>query len=184
MLTLESLNADKTLYVFLTVQFAERVLPIWEAEYPKDMRPREAIEAAKAWLSNPSEGVAPAAHAANAACADAACADAASYAAAAYYAASAAASAASAASNAAYAAHAADAAFYAAAHAAAHAANAADALRVDEESLIHEVMLENLDWILHYKIENGKSFAEPELILDYLSEEQRQSFLFNLEVLR
>ena len=66
---------------------------------------------------------------------------------------------------------------------AAHAAAAAYAAAApaDYASLIHEVILENLDWILQYKIEKGQSFAQPELILDYLTEEQKQSFLFNLD---
>ena len=61
------------------------------------------------------------------------------------------------------------------------AASAARALETDVEALIHEVILENLDWILQYKIESGQSFAQPELIFDYLTEEQKQSFLFNLD---
>jgi len=165
MLTLNSLNADKHLKVLLAIGFAEKALPVWEREYPEDMRPREAIEAAKEWLSNPSEETA--AHAAEAAA----------------HAAYAAAHAAARAADAAYAAaHAA----YAAAHAAgaaAGAAAAAEALRADEESLIHEVILESLEWILQYKIQNEQSFAEPEIILNYLDEEQKPTFLFNLDVL-
>jgi hypothetical protein len=159
MLTLESLNLDKPLSVSLAIEFAEKVLPIWEREYPKDMRPRKAIEAAKEWLKNPSTSARTAATAVNAA----------------YAAASASASA--------YAA-AADAAVYAAASgsAAANAAYAAaDALEADRKSLIHEVILENLGWILQYKIENGQNFAQPELILSCLTEEQKQRFLFNLD---
>jgi len=157
MLTLESLNPDKPLSVFLAIGFSEKALPVWEKEYPKDMRPRKAIEAAKEWLSNPSAAAAAAARAAYAA---------------AYAAASAAAN------DAAYAAYAAARAASAAAYAAVYAARA---LKADKESLIHEVILENLDWILQYKIENGQSFGDPELIFDYLTEEQKQRFLFNLD---
>jgi len=168
MLTLDSLNADKFIFVFLAIHFAEKTLPIWEEEYPEDMRPREAIKAAKAWLSNPGEETAAAARSA-ALAAGRAAADAAR--------------AAYAAANADYAARAA--AAYAAANAAHAVANAAyyaaRALNADKESLIHEVILENLDWILQYKIENGQSFAEPELIFDLLNEEQKQSFLFSLD---
>ena len=54
--------------VSLAVEAAELVLPIFEREYPKDGRPRKAIEAAKAWLKNPSDKTADAAaHAAHAA---------------------------------------------------------------------------------------------------------------------
>ena len=66
---------------------------------------------------------------------------------------------------------------------AAHAAVAAYAAAApaDYASLIHEVILESLGYILQYKIENGQGFAQPELIFDYLTEEQKQSFLFNLD---
>ena len=153
MLTLDSLNADKFIFVFLAIHFAEKTLPIWEEEYPEDMRPREAIKAAKAWLSNPGEETAAAAR-------------------------SAALAAGRAAADAARAAYAAANAAHAVANAAYYAARA---LNADKESLIHEVILENLDWILQYKIENGQSFAEPELIFDLLNEEQKQSFLFSLD---
>jgi hypothetical protein len=101
---------------------AEQVIDIYERKYPDDKRPRNAIEAAKAYLKNPSKKTkAYAAYAADAA-------DAAAYAAAAAaaYAAYAAADAAYAA-YAAYAADAADAATYATyADAAADAADDAD----------------------------------------------------------
>ena len=124
MLTLDSLNADKFISVFLAIGFAEKAIPVWEQKYPEDMRPRRAIEAAKEWLSNPSS----------------------------------------------------------AANAAANAAEAAAyTLGADKEIFVHEVILENLDWILQYKFENGQSFAQPELIFDHLTEEQKQRFLFNLD---
>jgi len=34
---------------------AELVLPLWEKEFPEDKRPHEAINAAKAWINDPSE---------------------------------------------------------------------------------------------------------------------------------
>ena len=160
MLTLKSLNADRFISVSLAIGFAERAIPIWEGKYPEDMRPRKAIEVAKEWLKNPSAAAYPAAHA------DA-------YTAAHY-------AAVDSASSAAYAASSALAAIYSnPSDVAAHAA--ADALEVDEKNLIHEVILENLDWILQYKIEIGQSFNQPELILNHLTEEQKQSFLFNLD---
>ena len=149
MLTLDSLNSDKPISAFLAIGFAEKALPIWEAEYPEDMRPRRAIEAAKEWLKNPSDTDTDTA---------------------ANTAASAAARSANAVAYAAYAAYA--------------AAYAANALGVDKETLIHEVILESLDWILKYKIENGQSFAQPELILGIINKEQADKFLFNLEALR
>jgi predicted lipid-binding transport protein (Tim44 family) len=88
------------------------VLPIFEKAYPKDDRPRKAIEAARAYALNPSKETAYAAHAA-ARAADVA------------YAAAPAAAAANAAANAAYAA--ADAAAYAATAAAYADYAAADA---------------------------------------------------------
>ena len=165
MLTPKSLKPDKFISVFLAVQFAERALPIWEREYPKDMRPRKAIEAAKEWLKNPSGEYS----AAEAVIAQAA------HEAATHYATV------DSASSAAYAASSALAAIYSNAYVAWAANAAADALEVYEKSLIHEVILENIDWILQYKIENEQSFAQPELILNYLTEEQKQSFLFNLD---
>jgi len=37
------------------VHAAEIVLPIWEKEFPEDKKPHEAINAAKAWINDPSE---------------------------------------------------------------------------------------------------------------------------------
>ena len=104
---------------------ASHVLKIYERQYPKDDRPRKALDAVKRWLKNPtgenshaSLGAAhTAAHAAAAYAADAAHA--------AYAAADAADAAADTAYAAAHAAYAADAAVYTAAHAA-YAAYAAD----------------------------------------------------------
>ena len=107
MCVIETLKWQKRDSVALAIYAAELCIGKFEEKYPDDKRPRQAIEAAKHWLVNPSST-------ANAA------ADAAAYAA---YAANAAA-------NAAYAAYAADAAAYAAyaaANAAANAANAANA---------------------------------------------------------
>ena len=125
-------NPDKRICVQMAVEFAEKVLPIYEVKYPDDDRPRKAIQAARDWLSNP------AAYAVYAAYADAvyaAYADAvyAAYAAAAYAADAAdaaayAAAAAAYAADAVYAAAAADAAYAAAA---AYAAYAADAVYAD-----------------------------------------------------
>ena len=165
MLTSKSLNPDKPLSVFLAIGFAEKALPIWEREYPEDMRPRKAIEAAKEWLKNPS-GEYSAAHAVISHAA---------YEAATHYATV------DSASSAAYAASSALAAIYSNAYVAWAADSTSKALEADKEALIHEVILENLDWIMQYKIEKGQSFAQPELIFDYLTEEQKQSFLFNLD---
>src|ERR1035437_715584 len=41
--------------VKLAIYAAELVIDIYEKEYPKDKRPREAIEAAKKWLKEPTE---------------------------------------------------------------------------------------------------------------------------------
>jgi hypothetical protein len=103
---------------------AEQVIGIFEAKYPDDKRPRQAIDAAKAYLKNPTEKNKVAAHVAYAAHAayEAACAaydaahDAADAAACAAY------DAAGAAAHAAYAAYEAACAAYDAACAAAHAA--------------------------------------------------------------
>jgi hypothetical protein len=67
MLTVKSLNPDKRLAVTIAVFFAEDALSFWEAEFPENMRPRKAIEAAKEWLANPCEETVDAANAAYAA---------------------------------------------------------------------------------------------------------------------
>jgi hypothetical protein len=114
---------DKTQNIKYAIFAAEQVIGIYEKDYPKDDRPRKAIEAAKDYLkkSNANAANAAAYAAANAA------ANAAAYAAA--NAAKAAAKAAANAAKAAYAANAANAAAYAAyaADAAAYAAYAAKA---------------------------------------------------------
>ena len=107
---------DYKQYVSYAVYAAELVLPIYEKKYPEDKRPRNAIEAAKKCIDNPSkENKKAAADAAYAAYAASYASYAASYA--------------SYAADAAYAAYAADAVAYDAADAAAayDAADAADA---------------------------------------------------------
>ena len=46
---------DKPQAVTLAIVCAERVLTIYEQRKPGDFRPRQAIEAAKAWVENPTE---------------------------------------------------------------------------------------------------------------------------------
>lgn len=46
---------DKELWVRLAVWSARRVLHLFEEKVPDDDRPRKAIEAAEAWLKEPSE---------------------------------------------------------------------------------------------------------------------------------
>ena len=58
--------------VSLAIFAAELVIDIYEKKYPKDDRPRKAIEAAKEWLKNPSAAAANAAKAAVYAAANAA----------------------------------------------------------------------------------------------------------------
>ena len=41
--------------IAFSIYAAEKVIGIFEKEYPKDDRPRKAIEAAKEWLKDPSE---------------------------------------------------------------------------------------------------------------------------------
>ena len=55
---------SKPVTVQFAIECAERVLPRFEAKCPNDVRPRKAIEAAKAWLHEPSAQNAVAAHAA------------------------------------------------------------------------------------------------------------------------
>jgi len=186
MITLDSLGADEPTCVFLAIRFAEKALPVWQKEYPKDMRPKKAIKAAKCWLNNPSDAAAKAVGPAALAASDASngCADWADANDASDAVALAASNAADAAAFAAWAAADAHAASYHAADAqeqALHAADAAcDALDVEPEQFIHKVILENFDWIIEYKIKNEQSFAEPQIIIDYLDESQVLTLLFNL----
>ena len=54
----------KPYWVRWAVECAERVISIWVAEYPNDLRPVQAIEAAKSWISTPTPAAADAARAA------------------------------------------------------------------------------------------------------------------------
>ena len=46
--------AEKMPYVKKAVASAKSVLSIFEREYPRDKRPRKAIEAAEDWVKNPT----------------------------------------------------------------------------------------------------------------------------------
>ena len=189
MLTVNDINPDQKLSVLIAVTSAKKVLPVYEAKYPGDLRPRKAIEAAEEYIRDPTATSADAAHAAaNAAYAAANAANAAAAAAAD----AAANAAAHAAANAAYAA--ANAAYAAAANAAANAAraaawvayanaNAARAAGIDKDVYIHNQLLELLPDILKYKLENQQSFGDAEKVLEYLTEDQVDSYLFNLDIL-
>lgn len=48
-------STKKQIRVQFSILCAERVLPIFEQRYPDDKRPRQAIEAAKEWMRNPTE---------------------------------------------------------------------------------------------------------------------------------
>ena len=173
MLTVKSLNPDKRLAVTIAVFFAEDVLPVWEAEFSEDMRPRKAIEAAKEWLANPCEETVDASRAAAVA--------------AAYAASRAAHAAAHAATHAAYAAtHAANAA---AAHAvnavyAANAATHAAATSAQCSLYTHNKLAQLLPHLFEYKIYTKTSFKDPGQVFDLLSKQNQQRFLFNLDCLR
>ena len=41
--------------VKIAIECAEHVLPIFEKKYPDDKRPRNSIQASRAWLNNPTE---------------------------------------------------------------------------------------------------------------------------------
>ena len=180
MLTVYSLNPDKRLAITIVIFFAEDVLPVWEAEFSEDMRPRKAIEAAKEWLANPCEETVDAAAAA-AYAASAAAKTAATVAVA--HAAYAAANAANAA-NAVNASRAAAHATYVAAHAV-YAANAAVANAAARCSFyVHNKLVQLLPHLFEYKVYAGTSFKDPEQVFDLLSKQNQQRFLFNLNHLR
>ena len=180
MLTIESFGSDQRLSVAIAIFFAEDALPIWERQCPEDMRPRAAIEAAKAWLRNPCQRtVNDAASAASAtynagASAAAAAVDASAFAAAASAASAAGASAA--ASAAAY--------YHASAAASAAYNSAASAGIVYRKAYIHRKLVQLLPHILEYKIYTKTSFKDSEQVLNLLSKQNQERFLFNLNHLR
>jgi hypothetical protein len=49
---LRTLKAPKAAYAEISAALAEEVLPAFEKKYPCDLRPRKAVEAAKAWIKN------------------------------------------------------------------------------------------------------------------------------------
>ena len=63
---------DKTMAVKIAIACAAHVLEKFEAKYPDDKRPRQAIAAAQSWLVNPTQNNAAAAAAAAASAASAA----------------------------------------------------------------------------------------------------------------
>lgn len=132
MVVLKAVEWHKDDSVSLAIFCAEQVLDIFEASSPGDDRPRKAVEAAKAWLADPSDDNRQAARASADAAAASADADAAAYAAA--YAATAAADAA-----------ASDASDAAAAYAYAYAADARRAGRGDLRRKIQEFLETRFD---------------------------------------
>lgn len=63
-----ALEDVKPLMVTWACDCAKRVLPVWEAKYPEDRRPHDAVAAARNWVANPCEETQQAAaYAANAA---------------------------------------------------------------------------------------------------------------------
>ena len=51
----EDPRMTRTKWVLWACDCAERVLPVFETKYPDDVRPRRALEAARAWLAEPTE---------------------------------------------------------------------------------------------------------------------------------
>ena len=175
-LIVKHIAADQWLSTWIAVVFAEDVLHVFEDKHPNDMRPRSAIDAAKAWLSNPST--------ANADAAAAACAAARRLHRAGAYAAANAADAA-----AAYAA--ANAADAAAAYAAADAANAAvnaayyaaaadAASAADKKVYIHNMLSKHLTFIINYHIDNNQSFGCIEEVFNAASDADKEKLLYKL----
>ena len=159
-LIVKHIAADQWLSTWIAVVFAEDVLHVFEDKHPNDMRPRSAIDAAKAWLSNPSTANADAAAAACAA------ARAAPYAYAAANAADAAAAYAAAdAANAAV-----NAAYYAAA---ADAASAAD-----KKVYIHNMLSKHLTFIIDYHIDNNLGCVEE--VFNAASDADKEKLLWML----
>ena len=184
-LTIEDLNLSKYESVYISVYFANKVLYLYEDKHLGDQRPRKAIEAAETWLKNPcKENASAAASAASAAsatyaasatsdsAANAASDSAANAAAAAYsaaYAAAYAASAASATSAASYASY------------AAYATSAANVSKqINKKQFIHDHISTLLPWLLKNKIKEGSKLSSA--VFDYLSDEDKEDAIFNLDL--
>ena len=158
LISVEDISPGPKLSVFLAVYFAEISLSIFEERNPDDLRPRKAIEVAKAYLEL-NQDLDPANAAAYAAVANAA-----------YAAAGGAAHAAANAARAAY--------------FAAHAAYAAEASLLTREEFIHNHLVKNLSNIIHLKIEEGQPFKGPEAVLEAASSEDKERIIFNIDMLR
>ena len=170
-LTIEDLNLSKYESVYISVYFANKVLYLYEDKHLGDQRPRKAIEAAETWLKNPCKENASAAYAAAYAAASAASAASAAYAA---YATSAA-SAASATSCAASASSAASAA------SAAYATSCANVSKqINKKQFIHDHISTLLPWLLKNKIKEGSKLSS--VVFDYLSDEDKEDAVFNLDL--
>jgi len=169
------INPPKYLSVLITYTVAADVLPIFEKHFPKDLRPRKAVEASKMYLNGYAADANAAYDAANAAY------DAVNAAYAAYYAANAAA--AYIAHYAAVAVNAADA--YAAANAAASAVYYAAKASSGEH--IFNLILSLLPQMINYAVENQiKLFTGPgdfSDIFEMLTDEQKKSVIYNMDVI-
>ena len=176
------INPPKYLSVLIAYTVAEDVLPIFEKQYPKDLRPRKAVEASKMYLNgyaadaNAAYDAANAAYdAANAAYAAYDAANAAAYVA--YYAANAAA--AYVAYYAVYAVNAANAAYYA-------ASAVYYAAKASSEEHIFNLILSLLPQMIDYAVENqiklftgSGDFSE---IFEMLTDEQKKSVIYNMDM--
>jgi len=190
LLALDFFSAEKPASVFIAILFAEDVLPIFEKQEPQDLRPRKAIEAAKHWLKVGRKEVKDVAavsvathhsyeiaYAAFSAAYDAS--------AAVVFTFSAAAAAAFAAYyvvylTASYSAIAAHLAATKATHAAADAA--ADATGISKDFYIHSILLKHLDEIIQLHLDEKLSLRDPDQVFQWLSEEKKEDFVYNLNI--
>ena len=171
------INPPKYLSVLIAYTVAADVLPIFEKHFPKDLRPRKAVEASKMYLDGYAVVAADAYTAAYAA-----------YAAYDAYAANATYDA-----NAAYAAYA---AYYAAAAAYVYATAVAIAntdyvaryaVRVSSKEHVFNLILSLLPQMIDYAVENQiKLFTGPgdfSDIFEMLTDEQKKSVIYNMDVI-
>lgn len=170
MLTCNHINLDQRLAVGLALTFTLEFLPLFEIKCPTDFRPRQALMTAMKWLQGEATAVE---------CLDAARAaqDANHVAKAAAYTAYAAV----------YGSDSADYAKYVVTtiswvYIANYSAKAI-AAPFSQKQYIHNILLQLLPLILDYKIEHQQKFGRPEEVFEYLSETDRDKFLFNLDIL-
>jgi hypothetical protein len=183
MLTIEDIKPGGYLSAYISIAFAEDVLFIFENRYPKDIRPRKAIEEMKKYLRGETYNIFDIDNAANAAHDTNLI----------YHNTNTnfiAAKVAYAIANASYIIGCTPSNFSIGclANSISYSADAACNIAICADNnitkeYIHQRFLKMLPFILKYKIDNKESFGNPEKVFEYLNEEEQSIVLFHLDIL-